>query len=329
MQPQKADMATDNSSAEERNTPPSPSSRPGNTLQAAATMNAGLQHENSRGSSTGSLSRNSFHSPHGRRRRSSILVNLQLNDPNLPAPGEMVADQNGPNLHMPPSPRSPIMIGRDPLNRHGRQPSLGEIHQEFEAETEAHVNRLLQVIRDQQIQLQQAQAQGHLPHVATGDDVAVQSGPASSSLPSAAPASSIHPRSPVQAQHRGSFDFTRGDMAQRTPSYTASPRLRSTSISGDSEHMALGGRDESAFYQAETQMLTRENQMLRHRIRDLERQLSELGSGPGAVTVPHEPFQHSHLTQSTSAAEEDSVNASESPAGVTAVSPLVADGAGK
>lgn len=93
--------------------------------------------------------------------------------------------------------------------------------------------------------------------------------------------------------------------------------------------MALGGRDESAFYQAETQMLTRENQMLRHRIRDLERQLSELGSGPGAVTVPHEPFQHSHLTQSTSAAEEDSVNASESPAGVTAVSPLVADGAGK
>jgi hypothetical protein len=46
--------------------------------------------------------------------------------------------------------------------------------------------------------------------------------------------------------------------------------LRSTSISGDSgEHWFLGGRDESAFYQAETQMLTRENQMLRHRIRDL------------------------------------------------------------
>ncbi|TLD21300.1 hypothetical protein PspLS_08960 [Pyricularia sp. CBS 133598] len=321
-------MATNNGSAEERNTP-SPSSRPGNMLQAAATMNAGLQHENCRGSSTGSLSRNSLHAPHGRRRRSSILMNLQLNDPSLPAPGEMVADQNGSSLHMPPSPRSPIMIGRDPLNRHGRQPSLGEIHQEFEAETEAHVNRLLQVIRDQQIQLQQAQAQGHLPHVATGDDVAIQSGPPSSSLPSAAPASSMHPRSPVQAQHRGSFDFTRGDMTQRTPSYTASPRLRSTSISGDSEHMALGGRDESAFYQAETQMLTRENQMLRHRIRDLERQLGELGSSPGAAAVPHEPFQHSHLTQSTSAAEEDSVNATESLAGVAAVSPLVADGIGK
>lgn len=33
--------------------------------------------------------------------------------------------------------------------------------------------------------------------------------------------------------------------------------------------MSLGGRDESAFYQAETQMLTRENQMLKHRIREL------------------------------------------------------------
>lgn len=31
----------------------------------------------------------------------------------------------------------------------------------------------------------------------------------------------------------------------------------------------LGSRDESAFYQAETQMLTRENLMLRMRIREL------------------------------------------------------------
>jgi len=37
--------------------------------------------------------------------------------------------------------------------------------------------------------------------------------------------------------------------------------------SGD--QWVLGGRDESAFYQAETQMLVRENQMLRHRVRDL------------------------------------------------------------
>lgn len=60
----------------------------------------------------------------------------------------------------------------------------------------------------------------------------------------------------------------------RTPSRGASrgasPRLRSTSISGDvNDGMALNGRDESAFYQAETQMLVRENQMLKHRIREL------------------------------------------------------------
>lgn len=63
----------------------------------------------------------------------------------------------------------------------------------------------------------------------------------------------------------------------RTPSRGASPRLRSTSISGDSgEQYTLGGRDESAFYQAETQMLVRENQMLRHRIRDLGKFLGDV-----------------------------------------------------
>lgn len=56
----------------------------------------------------------------------------------------------------------------------------------------------------------------------------------------------------------------------RTPSRNASPRMRSTSISADSgEPWTLAGRDESAFYQAESQMLIRENQMLRHRIREM------------------------------------------------------------
>lgn len=65
--------------------------------------------------------------------------------------------------------------------------------------------------------------------------------------------------------------MARADLQRRsrTPSRGASPRLRSTSISAESGDWVLGGRDESAFYQAETQMLTRENQMLRHRIRDL------------------------------------------------------------
>lgn len=44
--------------------------------------------------------------------------------------------------------------------------------------------------------------------------------------------------------------------------------------------MLGGARDESAFYQAETQMLTRENQMLKQRIRELERQLSDHNPTP-------------------------------------------------
>jgi hypothetical protein len=54
----------------------------------------------------------------------------------------------------------------------------------------------------------------------------------------------------------------------------ASPSLRPISGFGhiDSPELLLGqsaSRDESAFYQAETQMLTRENQMLKMRIREL------------------------------------------------------------
>lgn len=253
-------------------------------------------------------------------------MNLQLNDPSVPGPGEMITDShNGARHHstspqpMSGSPRSPIILGRDPLRQHGRAPSLGEIHQEFEAETEGHVNRLLQIISQQQLQLHQLQAQvngGQSP--VTADEPSASSAAAaaaapassgpSSAIPVLTPSSSL-PRSPMQP--RSSFDLARADLQQRrsrTPSRTASPRLRSTSISGDSavagEPLGLAGRDESAFYQAETQMLTRENQMLRHRIRDLERQLTELGATSPTAAVTHEPFQHSNLTRSTSVSGE-------------------------
>lgn len=55
-------------------------------------------------------------------------------------------------------------------------------------------------------------------------------------------------------------------------SSSQSPMLRPVSSAYDPqrEDWLLGGaRDESAFYQAETQMLTRENQMLKQRIREL------------------------------------------------------------
>jgi hypothetical protein len=67
-------------------------------------------------------------------------MNLQFNDPALPAPGEMINE--GPALsHRTSSPQSlsgsPIRAIGDP--HHNRAPSLGEIHQELEQEQEAQV----------------------------------------------------------------------------------------------------------------------------------------------------------------------------------------------
>lgn len=140
-------------------------------------------------------------------------------------------------------------------------------------------NRLLQMIRQQQLQLQQLQA-GQGQNSSAVEDSAIASERSNHGTPISQPPSGFAPlpssgsfsRSPVVPHPRSSFDMARADIQRRsrTPSRGASPRLRSTSISGDSgEQYTLGGRDESAFYQAETQMLVRENQMLRHRIRDL------------------------------------------------------------
>lgn len=72
-------------------------------------------------------------------------MNLQVNDPNVPAPGEMVPENennaNNANGVGPSSPRpshgSPMILPRDP--HHSRTPSLGELHQELEEEQEAQV----------------------------------------------------------------------------------------------------------------------------------------------------------------------------------------------
>ncbi|KJZ79909.1 hypothetical protein HIM_00623 [Hirsutella minnesotensis 3608] len=273
------------------------------SLQAAATMNAGLHREPSRQSTSSSAARNAS-SPQAGRRRSVMLMNLQLNDPSIPAPGEMAhehhAHQRLSPQHLPSSPST-----ADP--HHHRAPSLGELHQELEAEQEAHVNRLLQMIRQQQLELQRLQA-GRPAHAhdASGDDSAVadpreRPAPPASQHPPASAGS--YARSPGVAHPRSSFDVARADLHRRsrTPSRGASPRLRATSISAESGDWVLGGRDESAFYQAETQMLVRENQMLRHRIRDLEKQLADLSTAPANSSEPSVPSQ---LTQSSSATEE-------------------------
>jgi len=65
-------------------------------------------------------------------------MNLQLNDPNIPPPGEMLSTEN--STHQAASPllvSSPQLMTADP--HHHRTPSLGELHQELEAEQEAQV----------------------------------------------------------------------------------------------------------------------------------------------------------------------------------------------
>lgn len=137
------------------------------------------------------------------------------------------------------------------------------------------------MIRTQQQQLQQLHAASGQPHTptATADSTPTSERSVSFSAgnplqPTAAGASatSRSPSTTILPLPRSSIDLVRPDATRRsrTPSRTASPRIRSTSISGEGgEGWSLGGRDESAFYQAETQMVTRENQMLRMRIREL------------------------------------------------------------
>ncbi|KAE8376420.1 hypothetical protein BDV26DRAFT_265522 [Aspergillus bertholletiae] len=137
------------------------------------------------------------------------------------------------------------------------------------------------MIRTQQTQLQQLQQQQQTSQGTAIDDSDRSTIPlvppisTSSSRPSTQFPSSLSSRRP-----------------SRPSSQAASPSLRPLPdaprgpegpewIAGTSESPARrSSRDESAFYQAEATMLARENQVLRQRIRDLERQVSELTTSP-------------------------------------------------
>ena len=174
------------------------------------------------------------------------------------------------------------------------------------------------MIRHQQAQLQAIQQQASYTPLSSSTALDDTTPPSERSTnnsypyatsPNPASASSMlvsnnpRPSSPF----RSSMDVSRqSSRRSRTPSRTASPSLHpmSASLQGRSQTSF----DDSAFYQAETQTLTRENQMLKQRIRELgmstkgshhlscylrriERQLSE-GSSAGANT----PATPSNLT---------------------------------
>lgn len=262
-----------------RPSPPSLSS-----LQAAAVINSGLHRSPSRAS------------PSIERRRSSLMNNLQLNDPSIPAPGEL-QQTNGSNGSNSGSPRlgrrSFALPTADP--HHQRQPSLGELHQELENEQEAQVNRLLHMIRTQQDQLAALQRGSGEPSSGATD-----SAPTTALSPTAAPSSSAvtdhpSPRATSIAQSPASHFHHPHSLSRQSSSRTSnagsnsrgtSPALRpqSGSLGPLAEDFLLSGgmRDECAFYQAETQALTRENQMLKSRIRELGK--SSTGCRPFRIT---------------------------------------------
>lgn len=268
-----------------RPSPPSPRSPSLSSLQAAAAINAGLH----RSPSSASPARNSQRLE---RRRSSLMNNLSINDPTVPAPGEL-QQTNGSNSNSPRLGRRSLVLNTADPN-HQRQPSLGELHQELENEQEAQVNRLLHMIRIQQDQIAQIQRQQQSGQDQSPTSVEHTRFPTPpSALPIPASANNAEQSSPRQSSgfsHAHSH-FNRQHSLSRqnsarlsagTNSRSGSPALRpvSGSLGPLTEDFLLGGtRDESAFYQAETQMLTRENQMLKQRIRELGELVSGKSSG--------------------------------------------------
>ena len=114
------------------------------SLAASASINAGFQNEDSRRSSSSTSHRNLPPISVGRsseRQRASVAMNLSLNDPSLPGPGELQnREQSRPLVGHHPA-VSPHSLGGSPtlLAHHQRAPSLGELHQELEQEQEAQV----------------------------------------------------------------------------------------------------------------------------------------------------------------------------------------------
>lgn len=135
-------------------------------------------------------------------------------------------------------------------------------------------NRLLQMIRSQQAQLQQLQQQQSHP----GASTAIADEP--SSVSERSPSISLPMPPPVAPSSRLSISSVSNRRSSRPPSQATSPNLQPQDASRGSDGIEAfpplrdstsrrGSRDESAFYQAEAAMLSRENQMLRQRVREL------------------------------------------------------------
>lgn len=162
--------------------------------------------------------------------------------------------------------------------------AFAELHQELETEQEAQVNRLLNLIRLQHLQSQSSTTDDNSSTAATVDSASTTTGRA---------------RSPVSASsmsRRDSGRLSRENSARRPrsgsrASSTSSPSFQATNFNSDSANESLSSvpwlgssHSDLGFYMAEAQMLTRDNEMLKRRIRELERQVADLSSKGSTAT---------------------------------------------
>jgi hypothetical protein len=169
----------------------------------------------------------------------------------------------------------------------------------MEEEQEAHVNRMLKMIRKEQEEVRQRQ-EGAIGNTANTIAGTGQYEETNAILPDRSTPSNI-PRLSMSPSANGSPHHQKNP-SSRTPSRTASPGLRPTAIRADSGDWSSASRDEIAYLQAERLSLIRENQMLKRRIMELEEEMTEMTSKPG---LSHSPSHHSHLVQSQSASIDD------------------------
>ena len=138
------------------------------------------------------------------------------------------------------------------------------------------------MIRNQQAQLLQMQQLHQQQSLSTGTAIADDSTPTSErsiSFPPVPPLPTTGHR--ASAQHPSNLSTRRGSNQAPSPGLMSAQQgvpMEHTASNSSTDWAILSGaepsgrrssRDESAFYQAETAMLTRENQMLRQRIREL------------------------------------------------------------
>ena len=152
--------------------------------------------------------------------------------------------------------------------------AFAELHQELEAEQEAQVNRLLNLIRIQSLQ----QSGNSVDGDATSNAATIDSS-------STRPGGRMSRRGSNRLSRDGSY------YRPRSVSRASSPGLAAGADSASESSAWIASPSDAGYYAAESQMLKRENEMLKRRIRELEKMVTDLsgkisGSSP---TVPAEP----------------------------------------